>query len=168
MNPLNEDLRGLARLLGFKTLNHSPEHKLFQAVERHQQRIGGVDLDPAALECVAIWRTLQAPNEPTLIVTSTALKGFDFIEACRQRLADSATVSRYVWVANKNEGLCLAHGSDLSVFHMRPYVLDQADKAGKTGMILIPDLDDIPGCFVRSMCQLPASQIRTLVVNAAR
>lgn len=167
MNPRNLGARGLARMLGFKTLNYSPEHKMFLAAERGHQRFGGIDLDPGAMECLAIWWALHK-KEPLVIVAATAQKGADFIEGCRQRLAACESVGMHVWVGVNNEGLCSAHSNDASVVHMRPQVLDRADIARKAALILVPDLDDVPGCFLTSMCALPEPEKRLLLVNAAR
>lgn len=166
------DLRAFARLLRYDPPASGPENDLFLACEKREPRIGVVDADPKAIAAVMIWRALCFPEDSTMVVNSCKAVGQGHIELCETLLSEGhEAVRSEVWLMKDQTGLIRPNCTRPAVVICRPQVLDwEPLNDAKMGnlLILIPDIDEIPGCYLRSAADLSQKANISVAFNVAK
>lgn len=143
-----DSMRALSAALAFPSGHGTPETDFYRRVVAGERKIGTVGLNLRAHLVCAIWRTMFRPSGMTLVVTETESQGRWFIDECEKMLTRNEIVRNKVWVGREKVGLCEAHSNVMQTVHIRPADLAKADPVGDC-LILIPNLDSIPGAYLR-------------------
>lgn len=153
--------------LGCSSGYQTPETDFYHRLQAGDRKIGTVGLNLYAFAVAAIWRTLFKPAGMTLVVTESASQGRRFVEMCEQFVFRNEKARYRVWIGNNKTGLCEAHGTGMHMVHVRPADLMKIDPVGDC-LILIPNIDVIPGTFLKLASDLVSVPGVSLAANAPK
>lgn len=168
------NLRGFARAIGYQMPRGGEEARLFAAI--HRSRIGTVNLDPKAIATLLLWQAACHQKDSTIVVVPRPELGACYIELAENMIADVSEMLRdIVWVLNDRSGLCLPGGGRAPVKVCYPQVLDmerlqllQKDRVEGRLVVIVPDIDRIPGCYLQAAAAMSKIENVTVVFNAVR
>lgn len=160
-------IRALSAALGIPSGFRSPETLFYRRALAGERKIGTVGLNLRTFLVLAIWRTMFKPTGMTLVVTETEGQGRWFIDECEKLVVRNELIRNRVWIGRDKVGLCSAHSSIMATIHVRPNELAKHDPVGDV-MILVPNLDSIPGAYLRLASDFVAIPGVSLVANTPK
>ena len=146
-------MRALSMALGFPSGHGTPETDFYHRLMAGERRIGTVGLKLQAHVVASIWRTMFKPVGMTIVVTETEAQGQWFVDLCEKFVTRNEIVRNRVWIGREKVGLCASGSNVMHMVHVRPNDIYRLDPVGDC-LILIPNLDSIPGAYLKLASEL--------------
>lgn len=169
---LRSSIRATASALRFRPEAASQEVKVWRRLLNGESMIGTVGLDLKSILTVLIWRTMFRPRG-TAVVVASSIDGREIIRKAEKMVLLRDEIRKRIWILEGHKGLCSPTCEYAAALHdTATNLLSHAgwlkapSKPLEDVLVIVPNIDLIPGYFLKEAAELAKNHAISLLVNA--